>query len=91
MLMAVFTTFAASGSHHSGIPNPPLTTPAKSAAASEPTSSTLRSLCASRGPVPAPDLSDIPAQAQGVDYLERILRRRHTPPFTAVSHCRKGE
>ena len=35
----------------------------------------------SRGAVPAPDLSHIPAQAQGVDYLERVLRPRHVPPL----------
>jgi len=31
------------------------------------------------GPVPAPDLSDIPAQAQSTDYFERIIGRRHIP------------
>ena len=40
----------------------------------------------SPGPAAAPDLSDIPAQAQGVDYLECITGPRHAlSPFAAVS------
>jgi hypothetical protein len=35
------------------------------------------------GPVPSPDLSYIPTQAQRADYLERILGRRHSPSFSS--------
>jgi hypothetical protein len=42
----------------------------------------------SPGTAPAPDLSDVPAQAQGVDDLERIPGPRHAPPlYGGKEHC----